>query len=195
MGDENLNIASVQDVIDYLTSVMLCNSKSSVLINYKDKSCSYYEEMFKNPTEKERLKATELLVKFYDANNTNSNEISTVIIDDISTNYNNYFESGEDLIMDNTATNNDNISENTNINSSEINQILAYLSSVMYGKAQSSVLVNIKDESGSYYEEFFKTPSEDERLKSSEMLFKFYNALNTNSTPNLPVILHRNITD
>ena len=79
----NENTANIQEVMDYLTSVMRGTSKANVLALAGD---GYQEVIAKPPDEKERLKAAELLGKrfgmFKDNVDITSNG-KTVIVDDI----------------------------------------------------------------------------------------------------------------
>lgn len=79
----NENTADIQEVMEYLTSVMRGKSKSNVLALAGD---GYQEVIAKPPDEKERLKAAELLGKrfgmFRDNVDITSNG-QTVIVDDI----------------------------------------------------------------------------------------------------------------
>ena len=77
----NENTANIQEVMEYLTSVMRGTSKANVLAGD-----GYQEVIAKPPDEKERLKAAELLGKrfgmFKDNIDITSNG-QTVIVDDI----------------------------------------------------------------------------------------------------------------
>ncbi len=79
----NENTANIQEVMEYLTSVMRGTSKANVLALAGD---GYQEVIAKPPDEKERLKAAELLGKrfgmFKDNVDITSNG-KTVIVDDI----------------------------------------------------------------------------------------------------------------
>ena len=79
----NENTANIQEVMEYLTSVMRGTSKANVLSLAGD---GYQEVVAKPPDEKERLKAAELLGKrfgmFKDNVDITSNG-KTVIVDDI----------------------------------------------------------------------------------------------------------------
>ena len=79
----NEKTADIQEVMEYLTSVMRGTSKSNVLALAGD---GYQEVIAKPPDEKERLKAAELLGKrfgmFRDNVDITSNG-QTVIVDDI----------------------------------------------------------------------------------------------------------------
>ena len=79
----NENTANIQEVMEYLTSVMRGTSKANVLALAGD---GYQEVVAKPPDEKERLKAAELLGKrfgmFKDNVDITSNG-KTVIVDDI----------------------------------------------------------------------------------------------------------------
>lgn len=79
----NENTADIQEVMEYLTSVMRGTSKANVLALAGD---GYQEVIAKPPDEKERLKAAELLGKrfgmFRDNVDITSNG-QTVIVDDI----------------------------------------------------------------------------------------------------------------
>ena len=79
----NENTADIQEVMEYLTSVMRGKSKSNVLALAGD---GFQEVIAKPPDEKERLKAAELLGKrfgmFKDNVDITSNG-QTVIVDDI----------------------------------------------------------------------------------------------------------------
>ena len=79
----NENTANIQEVMEYLTSVMRGTSKANVLALAGD---GYQEVIAKPPDEKERLKAAELLGKrfgmFKDNVDITSN-CKTVIVDDI----------------------------------------------------------------------------------------------------------------
>ena len=79
----NENTADIQEVMEYLTSVMRGKSESNVLALVGD---GYQEVIAKPPDEKERLKAAELLGKrfgmFRDNVDITSNG-QTVIVDDI----------------------------------------------------------------------------------------------------------------
>ena len=79
----NEKTADIQEVMEYLTSVMRGKSKSNVLALAGD---GYQEVIAKPPDEKERLKAAELLGKrfgmFRDNVDITSNG-QTVIVDDI----------------------------------------------------------------------------------------------------------------
>ena len=79
----NENTANIQEVMEYLTSVMRGTSKANVLALAGD---GYQEAIAKPPDEKERLKAAELLGKrfgmFKDNVDITSNG-KTVIVDDI----------------------------------------------------------------------------------------------------------------
>ena len=79
----NENTADIQEVMEYLTSVMRGMSKANVLALAGD---GYQEVIAKPPDEKERLKAAELLGKrfgmFRDNVDITSNG-QTVIVDDI----------------------------------------------------------------------------------------------------------------
>ena len=79
----NENTADIQEVMEYLTSVMRGKSESNVLALAGD---GYQEVIAKPPDEKERLKAAELLGKrfgmFRDNVDITSNG-QTVIVDDI----------------------------------------------------------------------------------------------------------------
>ena len=79
----NENTANIQEVLEYLTSVMRGTSKANVLALAGD---GYQEVIAKPPDEKERLKAAELLGKrfgmFKDNVDITSNG-KTVIVDDI----------------------------------------------------------------------------------------------------------------
>lgn len=79
----NENTANIQEVMEYLTSVMRGTSKAKVLALAGD---GYQEVIAKPPDEKERLKAAELLGKrfgmFKDNVDITSNG-KTVIVDDI----------------------------------------------------------------------------------------------------------------
>lgn len=79
----NENTANIQEVMEYLTSVMRGTSKANVLALAGD---GYQEVIAKPPDEKERLKAAELLGKrfgmFRDNVDITSNG-QTVIVDDI----------------------------------------------------------------------------------------------------------------
>ena len=79
----NKNTADIQEVMEYLTSVMRGKSESNVLALAGD---GYQEVIAKPPDEKERLKAAELLGKrfgmFRDNVDITSNG-QTVIVDDI----------------------------------------------------------------------------------------------------------------
>lgn len=79
----NENTADIQEVMEYLTSVMRGKSESNVLALAGD---GYQEVIAKPPDEKERLKAAELLGKrfgmFKDNVDITSNG-QTVIVDDI----------------------------------------------------------------------------------------------------------------
>lgn len=79
----NENTANIQEVMEYLTSVMRGTSKANVLALAGD---GYQEFIAKPPDEKERLKAAELLGKrfgmFKDNVDITSNG-KTVIVDDI----------------------------------------------------------------------------------------------------------------
>ncbi len=79
----NENTADIQEVMEYLTSVMRGTSKANVLALAGD---GYQEVVAKPPDEKERLKAAELLGKrfgmFKDNIDITSNG-KTVIVDDI----------------------------------------------------------------------------------------------------------------
>ena len=79
----NENTANIQEVMEYLTSVMRGTSKANVLALAGD---GYQEVVAKPPDEKERLKAAELLGKrvgmFKDNIDITSNG-QTVIVDDI----------------------------------------------------------------------------------------------------------------
>lgn len=79
----NENTANIQEVMEYLTSVMRGKSESNVLALAGD---GYQEVIAKPPDEKERLKAAELLGKrfgmFRDNVDITSNG-QTVIVDDI----------------------------------------------------------------------------------------------------------------
>lgn len=79
----NENTADIQEVMEYLTSVMRGKSESNVLALAGD---GFQEVIAKPPDEKERLKATELLGKrfgmFRDNVDITSNG-QTVIVDDI----------------------------------------------------------------------------------------------------------------
>ena len=79
----NENTADIQEVMEYLTSVMRGTSKANVLALAGD---GYQEVIAKPPDEKERLKAAELLGKrfgmFKDNVDITSNG-KTVIVDDI----------------------------------------------------------------------------------------------------------------
>lgn len=79
----NENTANIQEVMEYLTSVMRGTSKANVLALAGD---GYQEVIAKPPDEKERLKAAELLGKrfgmFKDNVDITSNG-KTLIVDDI----------------------------------------------------------------------------------------------------------------
>ena len=79
----NENTANIQEVMEYLTSVMRGTSKANVLALAGD---GYQEVIAKPPDEKDRLKAAELLGKrfgmFKDNVDITSNG-KTVIVDDI----------------------------------------------------------------------------------------------------------------
>ncbi len=79
----NENTANIQEVMEYLTSVMRGTSKANVLALAGD---GYQEVIAKPPDEKERLKAAELLGKrfgmFKDNVDITSNG-KTVIVDDM----------------------------------------------------------------------------------------------------------------
>ena len=79
----NENTANIQEVVEYLTSVMRAKSESYVMIM----NCNGMQKVIqKPPDEKERLKAAELLGKrfgmFTDNVDVTSNG-KTVIVDDI----------------------------------------------------------------------------------------------------------------
>lgn len=175
-----IKLASKDDIIDYLSSVMLGHSSSSTLVTTKTKTSMYTEEIFKPPNQKESLKACELLFKC--VNTQSVSNISSVIIDDLS--------------LDNLCNNiNQNFNGDVNrkkIKSNpEMDNILSFLSSVMFGTCVCEVMVNVKDDCNTYSEQFSKHPSEEERLKAAEMLAKFYDIFADNSSA-LPTILGRN---
>lgn len=79
----NENTADIQEVMEYLTSVMRGTSKANVLALAGD---GYQEVIAKPPDEKERLKAAELLGKRFSMFRDNVDITSngqTVIVDDI----------------------------------------------------------------------------------------------------------------
>lgn len=79
----NENTANIQEVMEYLTSVMRGTSKANVLALAGD---GYQEVIAKPPDEKERLKAAELLGKRFGMFKYNVDITSngkTVIVDDI----------------------------------------------------------------------------------------------------------------
>lgn len=180
----DVTVAETDEILNYLSSVMLGNSRSSSIINIKESSCSYAKEIFVSPTEKERLKACELLSKFYDVASCSFSP--PVIIDDIST-AESFYSASTTACVD--------LDKQFSF-SPEINDVLLYLSCVMRGKSSSSILVNVRDETGTYSKEMLKSPSEDERLKAVEMLAKFLDLFSSsNSSSNssygaLPVILN-----
>lgn len=191
--DKN-KIATKIDIIDYLNSVMLGNSSSSCLVNIKNKSSAYTEEIFKPPIQKERLKASELLSKYYD-NFSSLSSPSIIIVDDISTSFD-YCKGGDFLLSDTQPISNSNQNLNS-VPNNDSDEVLLYLSSVMFGTSVSSVLINVRDDSGSYSQEFQKFPSEDERLKAAEMLGKYYDMFsssNSNSSPSkLPIVVGKEV--
>lgn len=160
------------DIIDYLNSVIQGTSSSSCIVTIKEGSSTFSEEIFKPPCEKERLKACELIAKFYELDNTTSVSTIPVIVDDIC----NYFFSSEVPIMSSCDSSN------------RFDPILAYLLSVMLGKSSSTILVSIKEGSDTYSSELVKSPSEEERLKACELLIKLMQTTTPTSTTN-PVIV------
>lgn len=63
---KSAKIADTQEVMEYLTSVLRGESKSSeIVVEGIGDGCSEAKEMFKEPSEKDKLKAAELLGKRY----------------------------------------------------------------------------------------------------------------------------------
>ena len=63
---ESDKIADAQEVMEYLTSVLRGEAKSSeIVVEGTGDGCSEAREMLKEPSEKDRLKAAELLGKRY----------------------------------------------------------------------------------------------------------------------------------
>lgn len=63
---ESSKIANAQEVMEYLTSVLRGESKSSeIVVEGIGDGCSEAREMLKEPSEKDKLKAAELLGKRY----------------------------------------------------------------------------------------------------------------------------------
>lgn len=175
--------AKKEDIIDYLSSVMLGYSSSSVLVTTKNKTSAYTEEIFKLPSQKESLKACELLFKCVNTQSVNNN-ISSVIIDDLAL----------DNFCYSNLLNKENLDKKDNLDfksNPQMDNILSFLSSVMFGTCISEVMVNVKDENDTYSEQFSKHPSEEERLKAAEMLAKYYDIFADNSTAT-PTILGNN---
>lgn len=80
---ENSNVADAQEVMEYLTTVMRGQSKSSVLSMCGD---GMQEIIEKPPDEKEKMKAAELIGKRYGMFKDNVNidaDVGVTIIDDI----------------------------------------------------------------------------------------------------------------
>ena len=78
-------IASAQEVMEYLTSVLRGESSAEiVVVEGVGEGCSEARTMQKKPDEKERLKAAELLGKRYGlyTENVNVSGVSTVIIEE-----------------------------------------------------------------------------------------------------------------
>jgi phage terminase small subunit len=62
----NERVANAQEVVEYLTSVLRGESEADVVVvEGTGEGCSSARTLTKNPDEKERLKATELLGKRY----------------------------------------------------------------------------------------------------------------------------------
>lgn len=80
---ENDNVADAQEVMEYLTTVMRGQSKSSVLSLCGD---GFQEVIEKPPDEKEKMKAAELIGKRYGMFKDNVNldaDVGVTIIDDM----------------------------------------------------------------------------------------------------------------
>lgn len=80
---ENSNVADAKEVMEYLTTVMRGQSKSSVLSLCGD---GFQEVIEKPPDEKEKMKAAELIGKRYGMFKDNVNldaDVGVTIIDDI----------------------------------------------------------------------------------------------------------------
>lgn len=78
----NEKTATAKEVIEYLTSVLRCESESEiVVIEGVGEGCSEARTMQKKPDEKERLKAAELLGKRYGLFKENVNlEVEPVVL-------------------------------------------------------------------------------------------------------------------
>ena len=80
-------IADAQEVMEYLTSVLRSDVKSSeIVVEGIGDGCSQAREMFKEPSEKDKLKAAELLGKRYGLFKDKvelEGEIGVNIIDDV----------------------------------------------------------------------------------------------------------------
>lgn len=80
---ENDNVADAQEVMEYLTTVMRGQSKSSVLSLCGD---GFQEVIEKPPDEKEKMKAAELIGKRYGMFKDNVNldaDVGVTIVDDV----------------------------------------------------------------------------------------------------------------
>lgn len=80
---ENSNVADAQEVMEYLTTVMRGQSKSSVLSLCGD---GFQEVIEKPPDEKEKMKAAELIGKRYGMFKDNVNldaDVGVTIVDDM----------------------------------------------------------------------------------------------------------------
>ena len=80
---ENDNVADAQEVMEYLTTVMRGQSKSSVLSLCGD---GFQEVIEKPPDEKEKIKAAELIGKRYGMFKDNVNldaDVGVTIVDDV----------------------------------------------------------------------------------------------------------------
>lgn len=163
-------VASVSDIISYLSSVMLGESLSANIVSVKNKSETSFSSVLKKPSEKERLKASVLL--------------SSAIKLSPSSRSNSCFSLVDDLSMGDFPASSDSSSSAV---SDELFPVLNYLSSVMLGHSSSSVLVNVKFDDTATSQEFFKSPSEDERLKACELLIDFYS--DSISSAELPAFL------
>lgn len=154
------NIATLDDVRDYLGAVLNGSISASVLVNIRDKVNSYYEEVFVTASEKEKLKAGELLYKIFDCPTKVKKGNVNVIVDDMSENF-------SPVQMDYETENCDNHDE-------RFAPVLQYLTRVMEGTSTATFVVNVKGEQGYFSEEIVKSPSHEERIKAAELLYKYY---------------------
>lgn len=173
----DFTIATVSDVVIYLTSVMSGESLSACVVPVKNKTETSFSIVLKKPCEKERIKASLLLTSAIKlSSNSDFGDNSLVIVDDMSV--------GEFPALSSFNS----CAVGTFSFSDEVSSILHYLSNVMFGVSSSSVMVNVKFDDTTTSEEVFKTPSEEERLKACEMLIDFYSSC-TSSDAKLPTFV------